>query len=226
MVKGNKMITITDEEYKEYQRLKDNALIQRKFDAIKEVKYLENDIDVPIKLIVSMLTLLSCKTRFSCCGFDYDGQPFHKTHEYGVAYVQMKEDICSDIVMKTLYENKYIVKGQNEKKNQGKWRWNTRNGIIYLESEFNKEYDNIWGTKRTCVHYSERGALAIDYLERALWTLRKYFVDSVTIYDSNKRIKDVVHSWQYPALEPWTIEKKTVIEQYNALHKKESEWST
>ena len=219
---------ITDKEYEEYQQLKNNALIQRKFDAVREVRYLENDIDAPIKLLVSMLALLRCKTRFSCCGFDYDGQPLYKTHEYGVAYIQIKEDTHSIDLMTSLENDKTITRrGQrNENIYTHGWHWYTHNGIVYLVSEFNKKLDDIkypWTEKRTCIHYSEQGALAIDYLEKALWTFREHFVNSIVLFDSNGSLKDVVHSWQYPALEPWVINKKTVFEQYNSLHKRRGE---
>jgi hypothetical protein len=50
-MRSNNMIAISNEEYKEYQQLKNNVFIQRKFDVVRAMKYLENDIDTPIKLI-------------------------------------------------------------------------------------------------------------------------------------------------------------------------------
>jgi hypothetical protein len=39
---------------------------------------LEEDVDTPMKKIMVMLALLEVKTYFSCCGFNYNGQPVHK----------------------------------------------------------------------------------------------------------------------------------------------------
>ena len=79
-------VLISDEDYKEYRTLQHNALFQQKLESVRGMKNLRDDIDVPIRKLVAMFALLGCTPLWSCCGFDYDGQPMHKTHEYGNIY--------------------------------------------------------------------------------------------------------------------------------------------
>jgi hypothetical protein len=48
------------------------------------IQNLEDDIDKPMKLIVGAAALIGAKPQWSCCGFNYDGQPAHKDHVYGL----------------------------------------------------------------------------------------------------------------------------------------------
>ena len=206
------MKIISNECYNEYQQLKQVALVQSNFDSVKGLKYLKDDIDVPVRSLVAMFALLGCEPLFSCCGFDYDGQPLHKTHEYGCVYFQMKKNELSLRMIVTLEDMKVISKLTNKSPD---WEWWNIKDVLYLRSAFTFHHDKIkypWTSKRTCIHYSEVGALNIKILENALWRLRDNFVDVVEIIDTNHVYKNdrKIRSWQYPVLEPWTITKEYV----------------
>ena len=204
------MRIIKNEEYDEYQKLKENALIQSKFDSVRNTKYLKDDIDVPIRSVIAMLALLGCEPLFSCCGFDYDGQPLHKTHEYGCVFFQMKKNKQSEILIATLEHLDIVVKLSKEIVDDWIWEWWELNNIIFLRSAFTRQHkDNRypWVDKRTCIHYCEMGVLNINRLEKALWKMKDYMLDEVTIVDTNNDYKTDknIRNWQYPGLEPWAV---------------------
>ena len=201
------MKKISDEEYEQFQILKQNAESQANFDSVRETKYLENDIDTPIRKLVAMFALLGCEPQFSCCGFDYDGQPLHKTHEYGCVYFILDDNSETEEVIQILMDRNIVVEDDGK---TDKWTtWKNAGGVI-LRTAFTKKHDSMdypWVAKRTCIHYSEVAALNISVLERALRSLSDWFAPVVTLYDTNTEYRNrrKVSEWQYPGLEPWTI---------------------
>jgi len=207
------MKIISNDIYEEYQQLKQNVIAQNNFDSVKSLNSLQDDIDAPMRLIVAMLALLGCEPLFSCCGFDYDGQPLHKTHEYGCAYIQMRSNTWSNSVLATLENSKIIHKLTSKSPN---WEWWKIKNIFYLRSAFTLEHDKVkypWVSSRTCIHYSEVGVLNINRLEKALWGLRGYFADTVEIVDTNYSYRNdsTIRSWQYPSLDPWIVTRNYVF---------------
>ena len=201
------MRIIKNEEYDEYQQLKEKVLIQSKFDSVRNTKYLKDDIDVPMRSVIVMLALLGCEPFFSCCGFDYDGQPLHKTHEYGCSYIIMNKNERSEVLIKFLEDSGFIIKEDNE---ATKWVWWEYENGIFLRSAFTREHKKIkypWVDSKTCIHYCEVAVLNINALEKFLWRLRGSFLDGVIIDDTNRVYKHDrnIHNWQYPVLEPWAV---------------------
>ena len=202
------MKIIKNEEYDEYKLLKENALIQSKFDSVRETKYLKDDIDKPVRSVVVMLALLGCEPLFSCCGFDYDGQPLHKTHEYRCTFFQMRKNERSEKLIVTLEHLDIAVKLSKELANDWTWEWWGLDNKILLRSAFTRQHkDNRypWVDKRTCIHYCEVGALNINRIEKLLWKMKGFFLDEAIIMDTNNIYKHNNSSWQYPGLEPWTV---------------------
>ena len=200
------MKIISNDTYMEYQQLKRNARVQSNFDSVRQLGALKNDIDVPVRSLVVMLALLGCEPLFSCCGFDYDGQPSHKTHEYGCVYFQMRSNNWSNIVLATLENSKIINKLTNKSPD---WEWWKIKDTLFLRSAFTLFHDKNypWVTSEDCIHYSEVGVLNIDRLEKALWGLRERFSDVAEIVDTNHVYKNDrnIRNWQYPTLEPWSV---------------------
>ncbi|MHA2092277.1 MAG: hypothetical protein ACW98K_15620 [Candidatus Kariarchaeaceae archaeon] len=209
------MKTITEDEYDEWQQLRQNALIQSKFDSVKQLKSLKEDIDVPVRKLVAMFALLGCEPLFSCCGFDYDGQPLHKTHEYGCVYFQLKDNYRTVQILHELVEAKIVYDHDEE---TSKWqRWKIKD-TWFLRSAFTREHDKIdypWVSDRTCIHYSEIAVLRIDLLEKTLLNGINRFADVVVLSDTNGVYKDEqkISHWQYPGLEPWIIRKDEISPQ-------------
>lgn len=201
------MKIISKSSWEEYKQLKHNALMQANFDSVRSLNLLENDIDTPIKKIVAMLALLRCDPKFSCCGFDYDGQPLHKSHEYGCCYIQMVSNEYNREITKTLTCEGVF---QSLTKKSPKWEWWEERDRLFWRAAFTlyhpKEYP--WISRNDCIHYSEIAVLCLDILERKLLRLRNYFQDEWVLYDTNHAQKNYNLNWQYPALEPWVIKKE------------------
>lgn len=201
------MKNITEDEYDEWQQLRQNALIQSKFDSVRGLKSVKDDIDVPVRRLVAMFALLGCEPLFSCCGFDYDGQPMHKTHEYGCVYFILTDNNRTIQILHELKEAKIVHELEEE---TSKWQGWKANNAWFLRSAFTREHDKIeypWVADRTCIHYSEVGVLRIDILEKVLLKAKNSFADEAVLEDTNDAYKNErkISHWQYPTLEPWMI---------------------
>lgn len=187
------MKTITEKQYRQFQDLKRWAKKERVFQSADSVKKLEDDVDLPIKKCVAMFNLLRIPTLFSCCGFDYKGQPYHKRHQYGDPYIIVQENVNTSNWM----ENDCIKGGWSLKPHI--------KGYLKLVTEINK---NPHWRDKNCIHYAEESVLAISYLERWLQKLSIYFIEEVTVYDTNQNYsKNGIRFWQYPAKTEWVIRK-------------------
>lgn len=210
-------VIISDKDYKEYLTLQHNSIFQQKLDSVRSLKSLKEDIDIPIRTLVATFALLGCEPLWSCCGFDYDGQPLHKTHEYGNAFIFFRETNQTQKIVDSLIEHKVV---QNKEKGSGMdsktndWITYTFERRIHLASNFDyyqKKSDYPW-SKNSCIHYPE---LAIIQINGLGWHVCKLFsnelLDTVTLHDTNKRYKDNLVDWQYPVLEDWIIHKEDVF---------------
>ena len=197
-------VTISDQDYKEYQIMLHNVVRQHKLDSVRGLNNLKDDIDIPIRNIIVMLALLGCEPMWSCCGFDYDGQPIHKTHEYGGIYIMLRDTTQANKIVFELMD-KGVVFERNDKTD--KWTTWKFQGAIYLKSNFNyfhKKTEYPW-TMTSCLHYPELAMFKIKELEDILYSARESFNFEATISDTNIRYKDRFPNWQYPVLEDWII---------------------
>jgi len=202
------MISITKEEYDRLKLLEfteRRVIVQR---SMTDVLTLEDDIDKPIRNIVAMINLLGCRTIWSCCGFDYAGQPEHKFHEYGAIYIRI------------MFSNAAYSLGYNLMRCRLPLPWmvtayqtggavETQLKAQFAPAEHLRMWDNV-----ICPHYSESAAFAIHNLEQILSSFRENFTDEVVINDTNKEFRESFENWQYAPKTSWTIRKKDILERF------------
>lgn len=192
------MKLITDGQWEEYNNLKHWAIKQKVWESARSIKRLEDDIDLPIRKSVAMCALLGRRPLFSCCGFDYYGQPYHKYHQYDAPYITISENEKSSFLL-----NVGNVSGWKTEKHAPKT----------MKIEFRTEMNPSWGSRES-IHSSEERAIAMSVLEKFLMNFYPYFAEEVALHDTNHRYKDGgVRFWQYPAKEPWVI-KKSLLDTY------------
>ena len=144
-------VMISDIEYSELQTLRSYCVREKNIASAKSMQKLENDIDMPMRTIVGMFALLGCKPLFSCCGFDYDSQPVHKTHEYGNAYVMLQNNSNVEQLIAPWIDDKFLV----EEKKTSQWRtWTDEpHKIVFIAQSFDwaeRASDYPW-TKHNCI---------------------------------------------------------------------------
>lgn len=187
---------ITQDQYTEYEQL----LKWKKKEDIRlslgETKNLEDDIDWPIKSCVMMFALLGAKPFFSCCGFDYEGQPYHKSHQYGEPYILFrgKPDLPGDMPsmwefrLRTSYDDSWMVVLKEDYKRGPHWN------------------------DPDCIHFSEILTIAITVLEKWLWKVLNYKINKdhpfypVTLTDGNVLNTKSNPYWQYKPRKSWTFD--------------------
>lgn len=196
------MKEITEKQYEEYRNLKRWAKREKVWTSANSIQYLEDDVDAPIKKCVAMCALLGLEPLFSCCGFDYHGQPYHKSHQYGEPYIMLQENETS---------KQWLTMGTKEKLVGG---WTIRKfikGTILLEHKIS---GNPHWRKKDCIHFAEEIVIGITLLERALLGLSEHFLPSIVLPDTNQNYKkNGVRYWQYPPKKPWVI-KKELLDTY------------
>lgn len=209
-------VLISDENYNEYRILQHNAVFQQKLDSIRATKNLKDDIDTPIRKLVAMFALLGCEPIWSCCGFDYEGQPMHKTHEYGNLYIRLTLNDCTIRVINKLHSEKIIKQllfNITEIACADWVVWGDAN-FVQLDCDFDywiSEQGYPWSFS-SCIHYYEYGVIKIYQMEEIVKRLFvDDFADEVTLKDSNKAQQTLIKNWQYPALEDWIITKEDII---------------
>ncbi|MBT4586155.1 hypothetical protein HN960_05150 [Candidatus Peregrinibacteria bacterium] len=185
---------ISKEEYAEYQTLLKKSKYIYSRDSAKSIKSLEDDIDLPIKDCVAMLALIGCEPVFSCCGFDYDGQPLHKSHQLGYPYVRLTDNLYSEALLTSPFK-------------QG---WTAKIFGSQISLELNTSMNPHW-RKASCIHYSEEAVIGIQYLENLLHNNKHLFNDFVVLKDTNASHASELKFWQYPPKTPWTIYKEDYI---------------
>ncbi len=185
------MPEITDEQMFEYEKLKKWAIKERVFKSANEITKLEDDIDNPIKNCVGMFALLGIQPLYSCCGFDYDGQPFHKSHQYGRPYVILADGQRTDEFLRILSTQKTIWYAERGSE-----------GCVNLQVMVGM---NPYWRKEECIHFAEECVIACALLERLLWRFRGSMVNEIVLEDTNARTKKDLEHWRYPPKEPWVI---------------------
>ncbi len=195
------MITVTDEQFDEYLSLKSKYIL----DSAHAVTRLENDIDAPIKRTVALLALLGCEPVWSCCGYDYHGQPVHKNHKpYGTCWVRMKENESSLWLVDE-------VKSNPPEYNDIFRMWEACKTTVYkhqytvVQSEFGA--GSSW-PDRNCIHFSEAAAIALSVMETYLCQFEDRMLDSVELGDYNAEYRERFPHWEYPPKESWVVRKE------------------
>lgn len=191
------MPKITDEQFEEYKQLKKWAKREKVFKSAKEITKLEDDIDTPIKNCVGMFALLGCQPKYSCCGFDYIGQPFHKSHQYGRPYFILKSNQRTISIIFEMQKRRSV------------WVASPGSDRHFTYLEIVAEMNPHW-RQHECIHFSEECVIGIEWLERFLWSAKGYMKDSVVLKDTNAEIKEYNKNWQYPPKEPWFIRLKDI----------------
>ena len=161
-----------------------------------------DDIDAPILKCVKMFTLLGCKTVWSCCGFNYEGQPKWKSHTYNCPYVRMNADaktfklmykIVDDLVFAHTNQWYITLASKPQQKPQ-----------FGIGCNFNGTKD--W-TDKDCPHMHERCVSAIDLLEKKLLSFKDQFKEKVILRDSNTDMTKQLEYWQFKGKAPIEVLK-------------------
>jgi len=195
-MQGMDMVSITEEEYVEYSALKREALRIKNLISLSKITKLEDDIDLPIKRCVVAFALLGCEPLWSCCGFDYKGQPLHKSHQYGRIYFilghnSFSEKLCEAITKST------------------DWEYCLFNGNLDLHIE-PKNVVSQWDY-RDCPHYHEPFVQYIQHLENYLFSMKDLFANEVVLSDTNGKYEKWYPYWAYPTFDDWVIRKEDYI---------------
>lgn len=160
---------------------------------------LYDHIDAPIRKAVAGMNLLGFKTHFSCCGFDYEGQPDFKSHLKPYIFLDYNQIMETPVLKMKLYDLG-ILAG---------WGYdNAGSQYIDFYAKISTHVDDPWG-KAKSVHFYEKSAIAIARLNETIKRFDKYFLDQVIIEDGNKKSKENVPYWQYqPCEENWIVTKE------------------
>lgn len=192
------MPEITDEQYNEYQSLKWRVAVE----SMRSVTKLEDDIDVPIKKCVMAFALLGCNPTWSCCGFNYVGQPVHKKHQSGRLYFILGNSRKSIILFHMIGNSTMAYRNHWEIRHTG-------SGAVDLHLDFSNVVPD-W-KEDACIHYSEQAVQIIKDLEAWLMSLSSEFLDSTEIIDSNKLYRKHFDNWQYEPKSSWIIRKEDLL---------------
>ena len=169
---------------------------------VKLPEKLEDQIDAPIKKCIAMLNLLGLKTLWSCCGFDYRGQPKFKDHAYGNAHIFI--DFNSGI--KNINELLFI-------RSKSGWSLSVANvscteaWLLEAPSVFGSE---MWNNKDS-IHYHESSNISIKNLETFLVGMEELMLEKVVLADENTVMKELFEYWQHEPAEDWVIKKEEII---------------
>jgi len=196
---------ITEQDYQEYQHLKDVYKRELVYQSMDSIVNLSDDVDEPIKTCVMAFALLGCKPKWSCCGFDYRGQSFHKYHQYGRVFFILTYGTSTASVL-----NQFYSSGTHY---SDKWKFDVRLPDIDFHVDLHNPVEQ-WRDP-SCIHYSESGAVYIKFLEDFLMSLSSHFSDSVVLTDTNLTYNLSVPSWQYKGKTDWVITKEDLLKRYN-----------
>lgn len=197
-------VQISKAEYERYLQLDHADKRTQIQESILATKDLVDDIDQPIRKSLAMLSLLGCKTIWSCCGFDYEGQPVHKFHEYGTVFFRMHFSEASHTVAANLLMARLALP------------WEIK--LFYTnipEVQFKapigfEDHLKTWENS-LCPHYPEPAVQAICNLENRLIKFKEHFLDEVTLVDTNAEYQKAFPDWQYPPKNPWVIRKADYV---------------
>ena len=209
------MPQISDEEYAEFELLRERGRFEAVRASVLSVETLEEDVDEPLRLCVAMLALLGCEPMWSCCGFDYFGQPLHKSHQYGLCGIVMRDNENSRCAAEEIPNIPYreYFRGHLW---QMKFSTHYGNSLFHLTTRLDGEVGNVW-PNRNCIHFSEPAVIAIGLLEEHLMSrVLSEGSERITLRDSNGAWRDRFPAWQYPERAAWHITKTGIVNTYNA----------
>lgn len=150
------------------------------------------------------LALLGCNPYFSCCGFDYYGQPIHKSHSYGELYFGMETNTENNTVLSEFFASNTFLKDT--------WTANytMNDGIptVWLATRFARK--DKWDSEDS-IHFSELAVTRTHYLQMFLMSLQDRMKDEFPLKDGNDIYRRRFRFWQYPAKEPWLITKSALL---------------
>ena len=161
--------------------------------SIRSLVCARDDVDEPIRKCVAAFALLGCQPIWSCCGYDYVGQPIHKSHQYGrIFFILLSPSRSSSVFDRFGMED-----------------WKLLRNVADLGFSFHLDFRNIipqWDNVKS-IHYPEAPVVQIHYLEKFLFSLSDEFMSEVMLEDTNLHYATQFTYWQYPILEPWVIKK-------------------
>ena len=165
---------------------------------------LEDDIDLPMKKVIAMLSLLDITTFFTCCGFNYNGQLMHKEHVYGNWQVLMLADTKCMMLTKELVDS--MKNPKFRPLIEYKYFGTSLTWIYGINSEI-RNWD-----KPECPHSSEISVIITDEIEKFLMDKLNDMKDISVVYDFNDYMLKRYSNWQYPAKLPWTVSKQKLLD--------------
>ncbi len=173
----------------------------------RTIKNLEDDIDRPMRLLVAGTALLGANPKWSCCGFNYNDQPEHKDHSYGL--MQLILDANREIAV-TLA--KMAVK-DTDNKLRAHFVNMPNQGIHIAISSSWKLPENGWG-RPDSPHFYEVGVVAIQAFEKLLFRHSDLFSTEAVLNDTNLEMQSKLPDWQYAGKSPWHIRKDQILQEY------------
>ena len=162
-------------------------------------KKLEDQIDVPIKKCVAMINLLGLKTLWSCCGFDYRGQPKFKDHGDAHIYINFNDGINK------INELLFI---------RSKSGWSLSIADVSCTEAWHLEAPSVFGdemwSKKDSIHFHESSNISIKNLETVLVDMKELMLEEVVLMDENSTMKELFEYWQHEPAEDWVIKKEEI----------------
>jgi len=199
------MKLITKSQQNEYEALKKRYSMDMKRESILRLS-LEEDIDAPVKSCVMGLAILGCDPRWSCCGFDYHGQPIHKNHDYGSVYFGLVYNDSTKKYLSRFFESPDWMFPKTWQVTLSK---NDGVPMVWLSNQFVRK--ELWDGQDS-IHYSELAATRIRYLEYSLLSVSGDMAQDTILVDENSRYNRRFKFWQYPPKCPWSFTKDQFLE--------------
>lgn len=159
-----------------------------------------DSIDRPIRPLIYELHRIGLKTKFSCCGFNYDGEEEPKNHHKKLSYVFIYTPTNGKIAEKFFQLTTLAQQcGWNMTYfNSNIWHMNVSNSLPNLYSTKEEEPD-------VAIHDHETQVLAIHHLTKRISNeIGTYTglegeinIDEIEIVDGNKAYQDAgIDEWQ------------------------------
>jgi hypothetical protein len=166
---------------------------------------LKDQIDEPLLKSVMAINLLGATTVWTCCGYDYPGQPEDKKHLYGTWQIHLLANDTAATVGVNIIRNVPGIKmfaGHL-----------TGIPVIHLTINFRDiGLPECWQEYKNNQHAHEMGSMYSSNLERYLLNLKKdVFKEVVAIEDTNEKVKKIFKHWAHPISEAWVITREDLF---------------
>jgi len=189
------MPNISKNEYEEFKKFRHKQELKKIWESQESIVNLEDDIDLPIRNLVAMFALCGCSPIYSCCGFDYKGQPYHKSHQYGEPYI-----------MFSITEASKTILGGIQSELPPTWWIKAKSNKIFLSRRF--AVQNPHWNLPTSPHFMEELVMELSMMEKSLIPLLYPIMqEEVILEDSNEIASKLEKYWQYTPKNPWVITK-------------------